>query len=169
LGTSYPDVAVRVVEVVRNVRAYYKGRLALSIDGTGVGLPIVDLVKAALKGAPNLDITAIMFTHGDRFDRKSETASLGKAFLVSRLQALLQTQCIKLPDTDEARQLAEELANYEIKITADANDTYGAFKVGTHDDLVTALGLAVLPPGPDKRMWVGSYDVDGRITIEGHV
>ena len=24
-----------------------------------------------------------------------------------------------------------------------ANDRYGAFKVGTHDDLVTALGLAV--------------------------
>ncbi len=29
-----------------------------------------------------------------------------------------------------------------------ANDTYGTFKVGTHDDLVTALGPAVLLDEP---------------------
>lgn len=29
------------------------------------------------------------------------------------------------------------------RVSENANDTYGAFKVGTHDDLVTALGLAV--------------------------
>jgi hypothetical protein len=29
-------------------------------------------------------------------------------------------------------------------VSEDANEKFGAFKVGTHDDLVTALGLAVL-------------------------
>jgi len=29
-------------------------------------------------------------------------------------------------------------------VSEDANEKYGAFKVGTHDVLVTALGLAVL-------------------------
>jgi hypothetical protein len=48
-----------------------------------------------------------------------------------------------LPDSDEARTLAQELQDYEIRVSEDANDRYGAFKVGTHDDLVTALGLAV--------------------------
>jgi len=47
-----------------------------------------------------------------------------------------------LPKTGEAAALTEELLNYEIKVSEDANEQYGAFRVGTHDDLVTAIGLA---------------------------
>ena len=65
------------------------------------------------------------------------------AYLVARLQALLQTGRIHLPGTAEAEVLAQELIDYEIRVDPDANDRYGAFKVGTHDDLATALGLAV--------------------------
>ncbi len=39
--------------------------------------------------------------------------------------------------------MTAELFDYEIRASEDANERYGAFKVGTHDDLVTALGLAV--------------------------
>ena len=39
--------------------------------------------------------------------------------------------------------MARELEDYEIRVSEDANDRYGAFRVGSHDDLVTALGLAV--------------------------
>ena len=39
--------------------------------------------------------------------------------------------------------LAEKLNHYEIRIDVDANERYGAFRVGTKDDLVTALGMAV--------------------------
>lgn len=70
--------------------------------------------------------------------------SLGKARLLSRLQALLQSERIKLLRTTEADTLTHELLNYEIKIDQNANDTYGAFKTGTHYDLVTALGLATI-------------------------
>lgn len=50
---------------------------------------------------------------------------------------------LHLPRTAEAETLAEELLDYEIRVDQDANDRYGAFRVGAHDDLVTALGLAV--------------------------
>ena len=43
------------------------------------------------------------------------------------LQALLQTQWIELPETSEARVLAKELLDYEIRVSEDANDKYGAF------------------------------------------
>jgi hypothetical protein len=98
-------------------------------------------MRQALRGMPCW-IVAASFTHGDRHTRDGTTASLGKAFLVSRLQALLQTGRIDLPKTTEAQ--AKELQDYEIKIDQDANDQYGAFKVGTHDDPVTALGLWVI-------------------------
>ena len=46
----------------------------------------------------------------------------GKAWLVSRLQVLLQTGCILLPRTSEADALTRELLDYEIKVSEDAND-----------------------------------------------
>ena len=103
--------------------------------------PVVDLLREHMSGAR---LTAVYFTYGDRRVRTSRReVTLGKAYLVSRLQALLQTGRIHLPRTSEAEALAQELLGYEIRVDRNANDRYGAFKVGTHDDLVTALGLAV--------------------------
>ena len=115
------------------------------VDATGVGTPIVDLLQA---GARNIEkIYPVYFTHGDRRSQQRQDRywqiTLGKAYLVSRLQALLQTQRIHLPETSEARVLAQELTNFEIRVDENSNDKYGAFKVGTHDDLVTALGIVV--------------------------
>jgi hypothetical protein len=42
----------------------------------------------------------------------------------------------------EARVSAGEDPDYEIRIDEGANGKHGAFKVGTHADLVTALRLA---------------------------
>ncbi|MGE5618097.1 MAG: hypothetical protein ACM3US_02435 [Sphingomonadaceae bacterium] len=153
LGTPYPEVAEAIRRVVDGIRLRYKGALEVRIDSTGVGAPVVDLVRAQVKAVPYVEVLAVSFTHGDRFERKgSKEATLGKAYLVSRLQALLQTRSLKLPRTSETEALEQELKTYEIKVSENGNDTYGAFRVGTHDDLVTALGLAVLPLGPSRRL-----------------
>ena len=93
-------------------------------------------------------IYPVFFNHGDRLTWEVSgnlvQGRLGKAFLVSRLQSLLQHGRLHLPKTPETELLAKELLDYEIRVDEDANDKYGAFKVGTHDDLVTALGLACL-------------------------
>jgi hypothetical protein len=142
LGTAYPLVATRLAVLVKQVRKRMgAGGDALTIfaDATGVGLPVVDLLKDA--GIP---VTPVLFTHGDKRteDREQRRITLGKAWLVSRLQALLQSGRLLLPDTTEARALAQELLDYEIRLSEDADFKAGAFKVGSHDDLVTALGLA---------------------------
>ena len=120
----------------------------LMVAATGAGQPVVDLIREALHGK-RYTLIAATFTYGDRYVKdtsnyRAVTASVGKAHLVSRLQALLQTGRLKLPETADARALAREIQDYEIRVDEDVNDRYGAFKVGTHDDLVTALGLAVL-------------------------
>jgi hypothetical protein len=111
----------------------------------------VDLLKSA-----DVPVRPVYFTHGDRrSEQRDGSISLGKAWLVSRLQALPQCRCILLPKTLDARVLAQELLDYEIKVDEKANDTYGAFRVGTHDDLVTALGLAVQdgPASQQAGVW----------------
>jgi hypothetical protein len=74
---------------------------------------------------------AVYFNHGDRrvvVDHRE--IKLGKAFVVTRLQTLLQAHRIHLPESEEASILAEELLKYEVKVAEDANDRYGAFRVG---------------------------------------
>jgi hypothetical protein len=126
--------------IVRGVRERSVLR-GLYVDATGVGQPIVDLLR--LWGI-DVPVTAVYFTYGDRRTQVDhQTVYLGKAFAVSRLQMLLQCGRVHLPRTEEAKTLATELLDYELRIDRNANEQFGAFKVGTHDDLVTALGLAL--------------------------
>jgi len=142
LGTPYPEVARRLGEICNRVEHRCGRRPDVFVDATGVGQPIVDVLDA---GSSRARVWSVYFTHGDRrIEYRSERKlTLGKAHLVSRFQALLQCQRIHLPTTAEARALAQELLDYEIRVDENANDRYGAFTVGTHDDLVTALGMAV--------------------------
>lgn len=141
LGTTYPHVVDRLEDVIAQVIDRTGEWPAVYVDATGVGQPIVDLIDASgIKGF----LYAVYFTHGDRLNCQGRQIVLGKAYLVSRLQVLLQGGRVHLPSTSEARVLAKELLDYEIKVDERANDTYGAFRVGSHDDLVTALGLAVV-------------------------
>ncbi len=122
------------------------------VDAEGVGMPVVDMVRAALE-AKKLDeirVMACFFTHGDRLTQESRELRVGKAYLVSTLQALLQSGRIKWKRTPETEYLAEELLDYEIHVDQDANDKYGAFRVGTHDDVVTAVGLTAIDDGLDR-------------------
>jgi hypothetical protein len=89
LGTPYPEVGSRVAEVAAGVCERGSGSSSplLYLDATGVGTPIVDLLKSARVRAR---LVAVYFTHGDRRTLVDGEVRLGKAWLVSRMQALLQ-------------------------------------------------------------------------------
>ncbi len=129
-------------------RLFQPPRITLFVDATGVGQPIVDLLQA--EGIPTIGCT---FTHGDLLTWHPDRLIVGKALLVARLQTLFQTDRIHLPKSSEAEAMRQELLDFDTIIDEKANDRYGAFKVGSHDDLVTALGLATLPPPPPRR-WI---------------
>jgi len=138
LGTPYPQVAARVIEVADGAADRAGSDPLIYVDATGVGGPVVDLLRGA-----RYAVVPVCFNHGDRRVRGHGEVRLGKAWLVSRLQVLLQQGRLHLPRSSEAEVLARELMDYEIRVDQNGSDKYGAFKVGTHDDLVTALGLAV--------------------------
>ena len=97
LGTPYPAVAERIAAIAANVRTHVGPTAAppaVVLDATGVGQPVVDLVRAT-----GLRVTGVYFTHGDRRTVEAERVTLGKAYLVSRLQALLQSGRLHLPQT----------------------------------------------------------------------
>jgi hypothetical protein len=89
---------------------------------------------------------ACYFVHGERRTKVGCEVRLGKAWMVSRLQALAQTGRLHLPQSAGAEAARKELLDYEIRVSDDGHDSFGAFKTGRHDDLVTAIGLAVQLP-----------------------
>ena len=141
LGTPSPGVARRLGQICQRVTERGR-RPTVFVDATGVGSPLVSLLKSE---ATEARVWEVYFNHGDRLleDSSERRVTLGKAYLVSRLVTLLESDRLHLPKTSEAKVLAHELLEYELSVTENANELYGAFRVGTQDDLVTALGLAV--------------------------
>lgn len=157
LGMSYPDQALYLADLLGSA-LLLKRKVHVRMDVTGVGRPVYDslLDEFTIRkyGALRKDGTLqppremceawffpVNFVHGESYNQI--TGSMGKAFLVSRLQTLLQAGLLHAPDTQEVRATLDELRVYQIKIDQNGHDTYGA-KVGKHDDLATALGLSVL-------------------------
>lgn len=169
LGTPYPAVADRIVAVVRNLEARSTSLDSIDqgfwietwIDATGVGLPVVDLVREQ-----GVSAKAASFTGSDKLtEHQHDVVSIGKAYMVGRLQVLLQADRLHLPITTEAAVLVTELQDYQIDVNERAHASFNA-PSGKHDDLVIALGLSV---GAGKRYhgpasitsWMASeYDED---------
>jgi hypothetical protein len=152
VGTSYPKMAERCGEVAKAVKDRTRSRPEAYVDATGFGGELVDLVK---KHGDYSRVRPVYFNHGDRRTQEKGEVKLGKGWSVCRMQTLLQTGKLHLPRSTEAETLAEELMDFEVKPQPD-NDLYGAYKVGTQDELVTALGLAVQKPpsGRIEHGWV---------------
>jgi hypothetical protein len=157
LGTPYPMVARRIADLVATLHDHRRrdihaaGGPVLALDITGLGRPVVDLVREELE-VRRLEarLSGVTFTHGQKLmgqigDRE---VTCGKAFLVNRLQTLFQSDRIDLPQSSESLAMREELLNFDIKVDPDGDAKFGAFKTGTHDDLVTAIGLATLADRP---------------------
>lgn len=148
LGRSYPQLADRLTAVVAGTALRSLENPEVYVHATGIGEPVVDFLRERHQA-----VTPVYFTHGDRRVVERSHVTIGKAWLVSMLQVLLQTHRLHLPRTAEAGALVEELLAYEIHVDHDANDRYGAFRVGQRDEMVTALGLAVQADPIPRAEW----------------
>lgn len=139
LEITYAVVAEHLTEVVRGVMvhsAFYPAIYASATDG---GQPVAELLRTE-----GCSICPVYFSHGDqRTVNEDGSIAMGKRWLVHRLQALIQIDCLNLPITNETAAMKRELQEYQITADGAANEQRGAFKIGAHDDLVTAIGLAV--------------------------
>ncbi len=137
LGTSYPAVAERVGAMLATPEL--RGRTALVVDATGVGRPVVDMLRRlALKPVP------ITITGGDKASHDAGGWRVPKRDLVSVVQVLLQTERLRFAAAlPTVPTLVQELLAFRVKISADtAHDSYGAWREGAHDDLVLAVAVA---------------------------
>jgi len=135
LGTKYAEIA-RLVDdrMSRTPEPRF-----LAVDVTGVGLGVIEMIPTRLNAAQ------ISITGGDQvhYGDGALQYRVPKRDLVAGLSIALQNEVLKIAaGLPHAQLLTNELANFRVKITAAANDTYAAWREADHDDLVLAAGLA---------------------------
>jgi hypothetical protein len=126
LGTPYPDVVDRVCEILQDPKML--GQSHLVVDATGVGAPVMDLLRRARVRA---NITAVTITGGDRAHSSGDQWHVPKRELLTGLESLLECGELRLGWVKEFESM---------QVEARVN---GRWKMGgeEHDDLVLALSL----------------------------
>jgi hypothetical protein len=139
LGTPYTVVVARIVELTRNPKLARGCRLI--VDATGVGMPVVDMLRAAQPGCP---LAPVWITGGQSAHFDGKVWHVPKLELLAGMQALLETKRLRiLRGMREAGTLVRELMHVQ-----SARRPSGALKIGAqgaeeHDDLTLAVALAV--------------------------
>ena len=147
LGTTYPAIVQRVAWLL--AVAPLAGCTALVVDATGVGAPVVDLLRDA-----QLSPIALTITAGDASMTHGPAWRVPKRELVSNLQVLFQAGRLKIAEgIPEAQVLVRELLAFRAKVSAAGADTYEAWREGDHDDLVLAVAMAAYY-GEQSNTWL---------------
>jgi hypothetical protein len=164
LGTSYVELAPRLGAIEQRTRQRWStlaferhtralpmasAPVELLVDQTGVGRPVVDLLREA-----RLDPIAITITGGDTVVAPEyREFRVPKRNLVGAVQVLLQARRLRWsPTLQEAATLERELQNFKAKISLSGHDSYGAgadWRENNHDDLVLSVALGC---------WYGEHD-----------
>jgi phage FluMu gp28-like protein len=144
----YPDVVSRLKTLVAHLPAVP----SIAVDATGVGRPVVDMVREAkIPG----DLYSITLTGGDSVSGVGMERRVPKRDVASTIAVLLQTGRLKVsPRIPDASVLLHELLNFRVKINVNANETYEAWRESDHDDLVLAVGLAAWLKERGENGWI---------------
>ena len=158
LGTPYETVARLTASIVRTIRladaetpadeATFgnlerpRRLVEVRVDVTGLGRPVFEMVERELLGSGARAIACTLVS-GQGFERKGGW-SVSKAYLTTRLQALLETGRLRVAAGTDAEALLEELRTFEVRRSEAGRFLSGAFRSGAHDDLAIAVGLAIV-------------------------
>ncbi len=143
-ATPFPEVFARLAELfaappLRDSR--------LVVDYTGVGRPVLDMLRKARVGAKVIPLFVTAGKGSSSDERGGWMVS--RQELASTLQVLLQSRRLRVaPALPESATLARELASFQVKATAAAKEELDAWREGAHDDLVLAVAVAA---------WLGEH------------
>jgi hypothetical protein len=136
LGTPYTEIVPAIADLTC---AGLLAGSAVVVDQTGVGRAVVDMMRQAIGW-----VVPVTIAGGHAVTVTEERSFLvPKKELVTCLQVVLQARRLRIArGLHEAAVLVRELQQFQVKITAAANETFGVWREGQHDDLVLAVALA---------------------------
>jgi hypothetical protein len=149
LQTPYPEVVERVREVLQNEDLRRRTRIVA--DGTGVGPPVVDLLREI--GCPLTPVNIIggaKVSHGE-----NGWMRVPKRDLIVGLQVHFEAKRLRIAEgLPGAEDLLKELMAMRARTSDRGHTSYSApdrGREGPHDDLVLAVALAAWRAGRKRR------------------
>ena len=134
-GIAYTEIVSKIVSICKAPKL--KGN-KLVIDFTGVGRPVYDMFVAA-----KLSPIGISITGGKEVTGSGNIKNVPKEILMSFTKVLFQNHNIIIHKGPYRDILKQELSNIEYKQSdATGHTSYGAWRSGSHDDLLLAVELA---------------------------
>jgi hypothetical protein len=117
-NTPYPAIVRRLDHLVRRLPE----KPSMAVDATGVGRPVIDMIKDAQLPASVYPIT---LTGGDAVVRDGMERRVPKRDVASTIAVLLQTGRLRIArGLQESDTLLRELLNFRVKISLSGHDTY---------------------------------------------
>jgi hypothetical protein len=139
-------------------------RIRVLADETGVGDAFCDILQRLMRldrRTETIPLIRVRFVGGAQYRRDYSDGMLrgivGKEFLARKLVTMVKARRVTLPAELAGRaDVEDELRAYEARMREeDGHTTYGAQEPGTHDDLLTAVALAVLETGDEHGVSYG--------------
>ena len=125
LGTPYTNVVERIVQIARHP-VFANARRKLVVDASGVGRPVIDMIREA---RPGCDLWPVTITGGTGERYSGGMHCVAKTNLIAGLRASMEVGGVKIAGSlKEARGLVKELTDFGGR---------------GHDDMAMALALAV--------------------------
>jgi hypothetical protein len=121
LGTAYAAVAGRVSALL--AQAEFRQTKQLVVDATGVGGPVVELLRTVWLPCP---VTSVTITAGDAEHGRGNEWHVPKRDLLMGLAMLLEQRQLKIPrGLEETGALVRELTEVEVRRGADGGGGVG--------------------------------------------
>jgi hypothetical protein len=138
LGTPYTAVVERLREMMRH--PLMSAGCHLTVDATGVGVPVVDMLR---KARLPCGVTAVTITPGAQAHGHGEWWYVPKRDLMSGLHLMLEHKELRIAKKlRESGALVRELLTVRMTQRPSGIPRMGADGSGEHDDLVVALAMA---------------------------
>ena len=142
VGTTYPAQVARVKALNDRLKVDTGIVPSLVVDQTGVGRPVVDMLRTA-----GLLPAAVSIHGGDAVSRDGHDYRVPKRDLVRVVELLLQSKRLTIARAlPEAETLTSELVAFKYDMNARGHLSYGndvgSWRESPHDDLVLAVALA---------------------------
>jgi hypothetical protein len=151
LGTPYTQI---VADLAKYLADPILDNPVLAADQTGVGMAVIDLIRAAKLPAR---LEPVVITGGHAITRDERQAwHCPKKELASLLQVLFQHRRVAIANFPERELLVRELRSFTARITSTGNEDYSSWREKDHDDLVLAVALAAWVaerPRPSLSDW----------------
>ncbi len=149
LHTPYPDQVSKLADICGRIPGTYQ----IVADATGVGRPVLDIMRSA--GLPVIGVIITAGASNAQQDKDSGYWKVPKRELITRAQSYMQSGKLKIASKLAlADVIVKEMLAFKMKVASQSgNVSFEAWRESAHDDLVLMLCMGVWWGHQTRTAW----------------